>query len=128
MKSFEILEEYNKPDGSWNYGVHYTEYFERLPHIFENSAVAQYHVYEDEKNSVYLIKSEHETCMIPYLNMFCLKTEAQDNFVTKEDDCLVEEVIEYECPLLLLPLCKAELNSQRTKVLENLQDQVFDYF
>ena len=64
--------------------------------------------------------------MIPSLNWFCLKTKAQDKFVTFKQNCKIEENITYECPLVLVPLCKAELNTQRTKVFANLKQQQFE--
>ena len=125
LKHFDILDESHGPKGEWNYGVYYTEYFEHLPKFLENSAFAQYHIIRENSNS-YKIDSEHVTCMIPSLNWFCLKTKAQDKFVTFKQNCKIEENITYECPLILVPLCKAELNTQRTKVFANLKQQQFE--
>ena len=63
----------------------------------------------------------------PTVQLFCLKTVAKDKFITtQEENCMIKEEIHYECPLILVPLCRAELYSQRTKVLGNLQDQMFE--
>ena len=128
---FEILGESHGINGEWKYGVKYSEHFEHLPNFFENIATANYQVTEDTKLSTYKIVSQHKTCMIPKLDLFCLNTEAFDEFKANKNDeysCIIEETIDYECPLALIPLCKAELLSQRTKVLNNLQEQVFEYF
>ncbi len=64
--------------------------------------------------------------MIPSLNWYCLHTEASQIFEEKDGiGCRVHEEIHYECPLALIPLCKAELTTQRTKVLNNLSFQNF---
>ena len=126
MKNFDILEESHGPKGQWNYGVYYTEYFEHLPKFLENSAVAKYQVIMENKNS-YKIDSQHVTCMIPTLNWFCLETKAQIKFFTLKKTCKIEELIHFECPLVLVPLCRAELTSQRTKVLSNLKRQKFEH-
>ena len=123
--SFNIIDESHGPNGQWNYGVYYTEYFEFLPKFMQNSAIGHYHIIRKPSNS-YNIESEHVTCMIPSYKWFCLKTNAKDKFVTLKKNCQVEEIIEYECPLLLVPLCRAELASQRNKVLSNLKDQIFE--
>ena len=78
--------------------------------------------------------------MIP--NYFCLETQAHEKFYEKssglrtelhlpenavpglrlpESGCKLEETINYECPILLYPLCKSEVYSQRSKVLHNLK-------
>lgn len=124
MKYFEILDESHGKDGKWTYGVHYVEYFEHLPEFFENSAIGRYTVSSNEE--VYTIESEHITCMIPILNWFCLKTSAKDTLEPWHQDCLVKEEINFECPLLFIPLCRAEVQSQRSKVMDNLQYQTFD--
>ena len=127
LKSFDISDESHGPKGQWNYGVYYTEYFELLPKFMENSAVAKYQVIRENRNS-YKIDSQHVTCMIPTLNWFCLETKAQDKFITttSKKNCKIEETINYECPLILIPLCRAELTSQRRKVLSNLKNQLFE--
>jgi len=124
VKYFEILDESHGKDGKWTYGVHYVEYFEHLPDFFENSAIGRYTVSSNEE--VYTIESEHITCMIPILNWFCLKTSAKDTLEPWHQDCLVKEEINFECPLLFIPLCRAEVQSQRSKVMDNLQYQTFD--
>lgn len=125
LKHFEILdEEHDRVNGDWKYGVFYTEYFEHLPRFMENSAIGHYQVTKSDQN--FVIKSEHVTCMIPIVNWYCLQTFAQQDFMTSNEDCFVQEDIRYQCPLFLVPLCRAELNSQRRKVLGNLQDQTFE--
>ena len=65
--------------------------------------------------------------MIPSMKWFCLETIAQDKFMPtvlgqrSVSGCLLEEFIEFECPLFLIPLCQSELYSQRSKVHDNLQ-------
>ena len=107
----------------------YKEYFEHLPAFMTNEAVGKYSV--SANKSAHLIVSEHMTCMLPKLNMWCLTTHAVDAFydykVSTKKGCQLQEVIEFECPLLLVPLCHAEVKSQRTKVLENLSSWSFYY-
>ena len=74
---------------------------------------------------IFIVKSTHRTCMIPSWNWFCLDTLAQDIFEDDADDknnCILRETIEYDCPLILVPLCQAEVNSQRPKVQDNLHN------
>ena len=59
-------------------------------------------------------------------SLILLKTKAQAKFVTFKQNCKIEENITYECPLAFIPLCKAELNSQRTTILSNLKKQQFE--
>ena len=59
--------------------------------------------------------------MIPSMKWFCLATNAQDKFLSTVSGCILEEFIEFECPLFLIPLCQSELYSQRSKVHDNLQ-------
>ena len=124
VKYFEILDESHGKDGKWTYGVHYVEYFEHLPEFFENSAIGRYTVSSTEE--LYTIESEHITCMIPILNWFCLKTNAKDTLEPWHQDCVIKEEINFECPLLFIPLCRAEVQSQRSKVMDNLQYQTFE--
>lgn len=122
--NFEILDESHGKNGEWNYEVAYTEYFEFLPRFMQNSAIGNYQVKKSEEGT-YLINSQHLTCL--FSGHFCLETKAQDKFVTVENnDCLIHESIDLQCPILLSPLCKAELNSQRKNILGNLQDQTFE--
>ena len=124
--SFTIINESHEPKGQWNYEVYYTEYFELLPKFMQNSAIGHYHIIRKTGSNPYNIDSEHITCMIPSYKWFCLKTNAKDKFITLKRNCQLEEIIEYECPLILIPLCRSELSSQRNKVLSNLNDQIFE--
>ena len=139
---FDILGESFEANGDWNYRVYYEEYFEYLPSIFKNSAFGNYHVFQDNKvmkhiypipiyskdkkqfdiffQEFYFINSTHLTCMIP--NYFCLETQAHEKFHEKSSGCVLEETINYQCPTVLYPLCKYEVYSQRSKVLNNLQE------
>ena len=107
----------------WQYSVRYSEYFEHIP-LLTNTALANFTVYQDEEEGDLRISSQHLTCLLPGDN-WCLETRAENRFRFQQTGTEVAEVITYSCPWLLLPLCVAECESQRAKVMNNLQATVF---
>ena len=131
------------PQGSvWRYTVQYTEYYEHLP-LLTNSARGNYTVYQDQQEGDLRISSSHLTCLLPG-DVWCLTTTAENRFrffqtgtqlaevrrgrmceVWSETIFCLFQIVNFSCPWLLLPLCTAECNTQRTKVINNLQQTVF---
>ena len=107
----------------WQYSVRYMEYFEHIP-LLTNTAVGNFTVYQDEDQGDLRISSQHETCLLPW-DTWCLETTAENRFRFEQTGTMVAEMINYSCPWLLLPLCVAECETQRAKVMNNLQATVF---
>ena len=107
----------------WQYSVRYSEYFEHIP-LLTNTALGNFTVYQDEEEGDLRISSHHLTCLLPG-ESWCLETRAENRFRFQQTGTEVAEVITYSCPWLLLPLCVAECETQRAKVMNNLQATVF---
>jgi len=117
---------------TWKYSVLYTEHFENIP-IGTNTALGHYKVYQnhdtegsglfDEEHDL-VISSTHITCLLPF-STWCLSTQAEDRFRWENKGTFVVEVIDYQCPWILQAVCRAEVNSQRTRVLDTLRDVEF---
>ena len=71
-----------------------------------------------------VISSSHETCLLPG-DLWCLTTTAGNRFRFSQTGTMVMEVVDYSCPWVLLMVCKAEADTQRSKVLNNLKHTVF---
>merc|ERR1712115_226512 len=121
---FHILEEAKDTEAegleeAWQYKVQYSEQYETIP-LLTNTATAEYKVYQEPSSEDLVISSEHTTCLLP-LSMWCLVTQAHNRFRSLGPHTQVQEVVNFSCPWLLLPICWAEIESQRTKVLDNLR-------
>lgn len=126
LLDFQILSDSTnkrKKGTIWTYSVRYTEFFENIP-FGTNTAVGNYSIFQDEKLQDLVITSVHETCLLPG-NLWCLKTTAGNRFRFDQTGTIVQEVVDYSCPWLLLKVCQAEVESQRGKVLNNLKHTVF---
>ena len=107
----------------WRYSVQYSEYYEHLP-LLTNSALANFTVYQDQEEGDLRISSTHLTCLLPG-DIWCLTTTAENRFRFHQTGSEMGEMVKFSCPWLLLPLCTAECETQRTKVLNNLQQTIF---
>ena len=99
------------------YRVWYTELYEHIPWL-TNSAEGVVTLTQDE--GTHQMISDHLTCLLP-LDLWCLRSHAIDTFRQHNDQTKMTEVIHVDCPWLLVPLCTSELNTQRSKVLGNIQ-------
>ena len=107
----------------WTYSVLYTEYYEHLP-LLTNSALGNFTIYQDQEEGDLRISSSHLTCLLPG-NTWCLTSVAENRFRFHQTGTQMVEVVTFSCPWLLLPLCTAECNTQRSKVIHNLQQTIF---
>merc|ERR1711970_896397 len=107
----------------WNYSVKYTEMFENIP-FGTNTAIGNFTVFQDDALQDLVISSTHETCLLPG-DTWCLVTTARNRFRFEQTGTVVMEIVDYSCPWLLLLVCNAEVESQRSKVLNNLKQTEF---
>ena len=107
----------------WNYTVRYSEYYEHIP-LLTNSALANYSVYQDQEIGDLRISSTHSTCLLPG-DQWCLTTTAENRFRFYQTGTQMAEIVNFSCPWVLVALCTAECQTQRTKVINNLQNTVF---
>ena len=132
---------------TWSYDVWYEEYYQYLPAILTNKNQGQYILSRRSKNLLstninqeenlvidnipntnfeeeYEVISNHKTEFLPghpintrAVNIFKSVTMGD---ISKEKGTLVIEDVYYESPLLFIPLAFAEVEAQRSKVLNTL--------
>ncbi|XP_023341874.1 uncharacterized protein LOC111711700 isoform X2 [Eurytemora carolleeae] len=102
----------------WNYAVRYWEYYENIP-VFTNSALGHFRVYQDNNEGL-MIASDHVTCLLSF-NIWCLQTTSKQSFRFEGTGSLVTEVTDWQCPYILVSVCRGEVETQRSKVFSNLE-------
>ena len=101
-----------------SYRLSYTELYEHIPWLM-NTAEGLVTVIHKGDNDLQMISS-HSTCLLP-LGLWCLNSQALNTFSQQGENTRMTEAVKVECPWLLSPLCSWELQTQRSKVLRNIQ-------
>ena len=107
---------------SWSYVVSYEEYYQHLPAILTNKN--QGHFILSVLDEGFQVISNHTTEYLPRhpINTRAINTfkKVTDGETKKTVGTLVIEDVYYESPLLFIVLAIAEVEAQRTKVLNAL--------
>ncbi|XP_016935611.4 uncharacterized protein [Drosophila suzukii] len=117
--NFKILADHGHAH-DWRYTVEYTERLSHWPY-WKNTATGRYVVTKTLPGVspvAYVINSTHQTCF--FGGFYCLQSLSEFTFRKSNDDTHAQENIKFQCPPLLVSMCRRELEFQRQAVMHNL--------